>query len=196
MMIKMMMILFAVALFVGVAGAQSTGFIRTEGGEGKTPSQTLALYGPNSEAWIQGFNTDAITLRGGPSQKFGHGLRVSELVSWTPNTGALAINPNLSHVNVNKEGKSFWEAGLYAPLNNASSWSLVLYDARLLKRLDTKFAAGPVTYGKWAEGAGNDALAFGLAAEYKVEGGGFYGRAAHNVVSGKNEFRLQYAFGF
>jgi len=190
-------LLIVVVMLVAVSAAfAQSAFIRTEGGEGKTPVQTFVEWDEHQELWLQNFNTDSFTLRGGPIQKLGNGIKLSECLSWTPKTGALSANVNTGNATVCQESKTFWEAGAYAPLNGESCWSLVLYDARWLKRFDQKFAAGPVTYGKWVEGSDNDALSFGVAAEYRVEGGCFYGRLAHNLVSGKKEFRLQYAFGF
>jgi len=104
----------------------------------------------------------------------------------------LAANINTGDATACESTKTFWEAGVYAPLNNASCWSLVLYDARRLKRFDQKLAAGPVAYGKWVEGADNDAFAIGLAVEYRLESGSFYSRVARNWVTGDNEFRLQW----
>lgn len=194
MMTKMMLIVAVMLISVSAVFGQSA-FIRTEGAEDKKPVQTFAAWDQDYELWFQNFNTEAFTLRGGPIQNV-NGYKVSECLSWTPSTGALAANINTGNATVCSDSKTFWEAGAYAPLNDASCWSLVLYDARWLKRFDQKLAVGPVTYGKWVEGADNDALSFGVAAEYRVESGCFYGRLARNVVSNKTEFRLQYAFGF
>ncbi|MEI8060941.1 MAG: hypothetical protein WCG99_01445 [Candidatus Berkelbacteria bacterium] len=175
--------------------AQSA-FIRTEGADGKAPMQTFAAWDDTYEIWLQSFNTDSFTIRGGPLQKLDNGMKLSECLAWTPKTGALAVNVNTGNATVCQKSKTFWELGAYAPLNDASSWALVLYDARLLARLTPELAIGPVAYGKWSEGAGNDFLSAGVAVEYRVKGGCFYGRLARNLVSDKNEFRLQYAFGF
>lgn len=188
---KSLFVGFALFLAVSACLAQSA-FIRTEGGEGKLPVQTFAVTASDYELWFQSFNTDGITMRGGPLQKLGNGWKLSECLSWTPDTGALAANINTGSSDVCDCSKTFWEAGLYAPLNDASSWSLVLYDARWLKRLNTEVAVGPVAYGKWAEGAGNDFLSLGVAAEYRTKSGCLYFRVARNVVTDKNEFRLQW----
>ena len=193
-MAKIMLIVAAMLVAVTFAGAQSA-FIRTEGGEGREPVQTFAAWDDTYEVWFHNFNADSFTLRGGPLQKLDGGWKLSECVAWTPKTGALSANINAGNATICSSKKTFWEAGLYAPLNDDASWSLVLYDARVLARLTSELAVGPVAYGKWAEGAGNDFLSLGIAAEYRVEGGCFYGRVARNLVSDNNEFRLQYTFG-
>lgn len=193
---NVVLVMAVLATVCSVVLAQSA-FIRTEGAEGKAPMQTIAVWDDTYEVWFQNFNSStAFTLRGGPLQKLPNGWKLSECLAWTPETKALSANLNVGRTEVGKKSKNFFEAGLYAPLDEEASWALVLYDARLLARLTPELAIGPVAYGKWSEGAGNDFLSAGVAVEYRVKGGCFYGRVARNLVSDNNEFRLQYAFGF